>query len=119
MIQAIIPYKEYATITRRTLFIHIWRENNKNIFSEWCQSVRQLRTDGGPRPFLKLQNITFIDKAQHFSASQATQAKIYFKQKKYKKAIDAFKILSLKYPEKNAFFADQIKRVRILQKNKS
>ena len=39
-----------------------------------------------------------------------TLAKIYLKQQKYKKAIDAFRILSLKYPEKNAFFADQIKK---------
>ena len=44
-----------------------------------------------------------------------TLAKIYLKQKKYKKAIDAFKILSLKYPEKNAFFAVQIKKIKEIQ----
>ena len=47
-----------------------------------------------------------------------TLAKIYLKQKKYKKAIDAFKILSLKYPEKNAFFADQIKKIKKLENKK-
>ena len=76
-IKNIIPYKEYATITHRTLFIYIWCEKLKNIYSEWCHSTRQLRTDGGPRPFLKLKNITFIDKTRHFSAPQAKQAKIY------------------------------------------
>ena len=48
-----------------------------------------------------------------------TLAKVYLEQKKYSKAIKAYDILSLKYPEKSGFFADQIKRVRILQKNKS
>ena len=47
-----------------------------------------------------------------------TLAKIYLKQQKYKKAIDAFRILSLKYPEKNAFFADQIKKIKKLENKK-
>lgn len=47
-----------------------------------------------------------------------TLAKIYLKQKKYKKAIDAFRVLSLKYPEKNAFFADQIKKIKKLKDKK-
>ncbi len=48
-----------------------------------------------------------------------TLAKVYLEQKKYENAIQAYRILSLKYPEKSGFFADQIKRVQILQKNKS
>tara|TARA_Y100001970_G_scaffold46536_2_gene58600 strand:- start:40215 stop:40850 length:636 start_codon:yes stop_codon:yes gene_type:complete len=47
-----------------------------------------------------------------------TLAKIYLKQKKYNKAKDAFKILSLKYPEKNAFFANQIKKIKKLENKK-
>jgi len=45
-----------------------------------------------------------------------TLAKVYLEQKKYKKAIQAFKILSLKYPEKSSFFASQIKLVQKIQK---
>ncbi|APD06513.1 hypothetical protein UJ101_00982 [Flavobacteriaceae bacterium UJ101] len=45
-----------------------------------------------------------------------TLAKIYVEQKKYDKAIQAFKILSLKYPEKSGFFADQIKAIKKLDK---
>lgn len=48
-----------------------------------------------------------------------TLAKVYLEQKKYSKAIKAYEILSLKYPEKSGFFADQIKKIRNLQKNKS
>ncbi|MCH2034560.1 MAG: hypothetical protein MK202_13700 [Tenacibaculum sp.] len=46
-----------------------------------------------------------------------TLAKIYLEQKKYDNAIKAYEILSLKYPEKSTFFADQIKKIRILQKS--
>lgn len=48
-----------------------------------------------------------------------TLAKVYITQKKYDDAIQAYKILSLKYPEKSTFFANQIERIEILQKNKS
>lgn len=44
-----------------------------------------------------------------------TLAKVYLEQKKYKKAIQAYTILSLKYPEKSGFFADRIKAVEKLQ----
>ncbi|WP_088339593.1 hypothetical protein [Robiginitalea sediminis] len=40
-----------------------------------------------------------------------TLARVYLEQGKYKKAIQAYRILSLKYPEKSGFFADQIKAV--------
>ncbi|WP_291869780.1 hypothetical protein [Maribacter sp.] len=46
-----------------------------------------------------------------------TLAKVYLEQKKYKKAIQAYKILSLKYPEKSSFFADRIKAVEKLQQD--
>ena len=38
-----------------------------------------------------------------------TLAKIYLKQKRYDHALEIFKSLSLKYPEKNVYFADQIR----------
>jgi hypothetical protein len=42
-----------------------------------------------------------------------TLAKVYLEQKKYLKAIQAYDILILKYPEKSSFFADRIKDIRI------
>ncbi|HJD76643.1 hypothetical protein GGR06_002323 [Bacteroides reticulotermitis] len=38
-----------------------------------------------------------------------TLAKIYIKQRRYSKALEIIKKLSLKYPKKNAYFADQIR----------
>ncbi len=44
-----------------------------------------------------------------------TLAHVYVEQKKYEKAITAFTILSLKYPEKSSFFAHQIQAIKKLQ----
>jgi len=47
-----------------------------------------------------------------------TLARVYVEQKNYKKAKQAYKILSLKYPEKSGSFADQIRAIDELQDNK-
>ena len=47
-----------------------------------------------------------------------TLAKVFVKQKKYNNALEAYQILGLKYPEKNSFFADQIKEIKRLKKLK-
>ena len=46
-----------------------------------------------------------------------TLAKVYLEQKKYNKAIQAYEILILKYPEKSSFFADRINEIKNLQQN--
>ncbi len=46
-----------------------------------------------------------------------TLARVYLEQKKYQKAIDAYEILILKYPEKSLFFADRIENIKKLQQN--
>jgi hypothetical protein len=48
-----------------------------------------------------------------------TLAKVYLAQKKYENALVAYRILSLKNPEKSSFFANQITKIEQLQKNKS
>lgn len=44
-----------------------------------------------------------------------TLARIYVEQGNYKKAIQSYRILSLKYPKKSGLFADQIKAIELLQ----
>ncbi|RTL11947.1 MAG: hypothetical protein EKK56_07380 [Flavobacteriaceae bacterium] len=46
-----------------------------------------------------------------------TLAKVYLEQKKYTKAIQAYEILILKYPEKSSFFANRINEIKNLQQN--
>ena len=63
-------------------------------------------------------DIKVSENQQNNQLATETLAKVYLEQKKYDSAIQAYKILSLKYPEKSGFFADQIKRIQILQNNK-
>ncbi|AOW21671.1 hypothetical protein [Urechidicola croceus] len=63
-------------------------------------------------------NSTLIEhnKADYDSLMTETLAKVYLEQKKYENAIKAYRILSLKYPEKSSFFADRIKAIKLLDK---
>ena len=58
-----------------------------------------------------------INKDDNSHLMTETLAKVYLEQKKYQKAIQAYEILILKYPEKSSFFADRIADIKILQQN--
>ena len=75
--------------------------------------------DADPKisPLGKTENYHSVVKEDFYSDELMTEtlAKLLVKQKKYKKAISAYKILSLKYPEKNVFFAGQIQKIMNFQ----
>uniref|UniRef100_UPI00404B21C7 tetratricopeptide repeat protein n=1 Tax=Flavobacterium sp. TaxID=239 RepID=UPI00404B21C7 len=58
-----------------------------------------------------------ISKEEPTHLMTETLAKVYLEQKKYTKAIQAYEILILKYPEKSSFFANRIKNIKDLQQN--
>jgi len=58
---------------------------------------------------------TFTEDTSHLMTE--TLARVYLEQKKYSKAIQAYEILILKYPEKSSFFADRISDIKIMQQN--
>ncbi len=68
-----------ATITHGWRSSTIFDVEKCNVYKQWRHSTRQLRTDGGPTPFLKLNNRTLTGKTRHFSAPQTKQAKIYLR----------------------------------------
>ncbi|SDH08759.1 tetratricopeptide repeat protein [Winogradskyella thalassocola] len=69
-------------------------------------------TNNAPKPKLVNNDNPISD-----SLMTETLARIYLEQKNYDKAIQSYKILSLKYPEKSSFFAHQIKLVKELKDN--
>jgi hypothetical protein len=78
---------------------------------------RFIEADPKISPVAKAEAVESVLKQEFNSEELMTEtlAKVLVKQKKYKKAISAYKILSLKYPEKNVFFAGQIQKIRKLQ----
>ena len=63
----------------------------------------------------KSDNNIIIDTKIKDELITETLAKIYVTQKKFNKAIKAYDILSLKYPKKSSFFADQINYIKKLK----
>ncbi|WP_338407475.1 tetratricopeptide repeat protein [uncultured Flavobacterium sp.] len=61
----------------------------------------------------------YFEPNKHDNSSLMTEtlARVYLEQKKYQKAMQAYEILILKYPEKSSFFADRISDIKILQQN--
>jgi tetratricopeptide (TPR) repeat protein len=58
-----------------------------------------------------------LSQQDHTHLMTETLARVYLEQKKYQKAIQAYEILILKYPEKSSFFADRISEIKRLQQN--
>ena len=67
-------------------------------------------TTTSPKPRLVNNDDTLED-----SLMTETLARIYVEQKNFRKAIQSYRILSLKYPEKSTFFANQIKAIKELR----
>lgn len=74
-------------------------------------------TDGqaGDIPAQETDELPEIDEDDGFFTE--TLAKIYIKQQRYGKALEIIRRLSLKYPKKNAYFADQIRFLEKLVQN--
>ena len=120
-------------------------EEQKMLFVDWVLSYRNSEKESENRPLeSKIEIIdSFLEKNPKitnrkkksdeqdflnlasdikFNKSELmteTLAKIYVKQKKIKKALYAYKILSLKYPKKSSFFANQIKKLQKKQNKKT
>ena len=111
--------------------ITVPNENNLHSFLQWLEVIDDKTTDRTPSKFdwiddFVAQNAKIIpaksttskkdlSKENPLSKNEImteTLAHLYWKQKKYDEAKKAFKILSLKYPEKSSLFADHIKQIK-------
>ncbi|WP_044402904.1 hypothetical protein [Lacinutrix sp. Hel_I_90] len=95
--------KENTGLTKAKKFALIERFIEKN------PKLEAKRTSASKHNIAKAQMI------QPEALMTETLARIYVEQKNYTKAIQSYKILILKYPEKSGFFADQIKAIKQLQ----
>ena len=111
--------------------ITVPNENNLHSFLQWLELIDDNTSDRTPSKFdwiddFLAQNAKInptknaattkdLSKENPLSKNEImteTLAHLYWKQKKYDEAKKAFKILSLKYPEKSSLFADHIKQIK-------
>ena len=114
-----------------------FNEGEKCSFSEWLSLSKTKKIERKPKPqqtnlinkFIDKTTISTPKKEVFFNAGDVakeslvennelvtpTLAKVYLEQGYYPKAISAYEKLSLKYPEKNSFFAKQIKLINELK----
>jgi tetratricopeptide (TPR) repeat protein len=96
----------------------VQQEKNKNIKSELIDKF----IETSPKISAVKHGVTStaridINKEDNSYLMTETLARVYLEQKKHQKAIQAYEILILKYPEKSSFFADRIADIKILQQN--
>ncbi|WP_298310347.1 hypothetical protein [uncultured Aquimarina sp.] len=91
------------------------QEHKFNLIDEFIASNPKIKPAEKNAPARNLANNHMVAPDELMTE---TLARVYLAQKKYKKAIQAYKILILKNPEKSGFFADQIRAIKKLQENK-
>ena len=89
-------------------------KQNKNKQIDLVEKFLKERLKIVPKKNVSLKPPDIIEKSitEKQMLMTETLANLYVKQKKYDKAIQAFRILSLKYPKKSSYFANQIKEIK-------
>ncbi len=82
------------------------------LIDDFLTSKKRIDPD---RNYLNTEDLSEKSLVSNDELMTETLAKVLMKQKKYNKALEAYQILGLKYPEKNSFFANQIKKIRKLK----
>jgi len=98
--------EEHQPITQQSL------EEKLNLIDKFIETKPKIKPVKQEGQIVNLANASNI---QSESLMTETLARIYLEQKQYKKAIQSYKVLSLKYPEKSGFFADQIRAIKEIQ----
>ena len=121
-----IPFKKTDSFSfnewlNLTHFEPIKREEEKTDEKSENDLIEQfIRTGKRLKPGKTTDTTDYSEPASEVGEHLMTEtlALVYLEQKKYDKAITAFRILSLKYPKKSSFFANRIKEIEKLR-NKS
>jgi tetratricopeptide (TPR) repeat protein len=82
------------------------------------KEIEVISSSAGTAPSVS-ESIRLSDEVFPESSFTETLARIYIKQKRYDRALEIIKSLYLKYPEKNSYFADQIRFLEKLIANTS
>ena len=109
-----IERENSATIEIKSTIIDPEKQKKNELidrFIEASPKIPPIKKEAEPKVFLEpsSENNSYL--------MTETLARVYLEQNKYDKAIQAYEILILKYPEKSSFFANRISDIKILQHN--
>lgn len=97
-------------------------EEKLNLVDSFVEKLPELKKKSRLQKPLETKSSVNMNKlmedSEEGSMVTETLAKVYVRQKHYDKAIKAYEIMKLKYPEKSTFFADQISEIKKLINSK-
>ena len=118
-----LSFSKWISISQKQIFNNV-ESTKKNNFENWSLINSFLDNNNETRSIKKISSSSDIDLSyrNNFSDEELmteTLAKIFVKQEKFDKALQAYRILSLKYPEKNGLFALQIVQIKKILNKKN
>ncbi|MDR1876354.1 MAG: hypothetical protein LBQ84_01875 [Flavobacteriaceae bacterium] len=116
-----LPFNQWVSLSNQKISVNYkvsTEEKQRDVIAKFIENNPKITT---PKKEAKLrQEIEFKkDEIKDIANLMTiTLARLYVEQGKYETAITAFKILSLKYPEKSSYFASEIKKIKKIKNSK-
>jgi len=108
-------FLDWISIVQTKKIIRSKKQNPDEIINLFLENKPKIKNNTKQRFFNASENARKSIKENNDIITE-TLAKVYAKQEHFEKAILAYQKLSLKYPQKSSYFADQIKVIKKLNK---
>ena len=108
-------FLDWISIVQTKKIIRSKKQNPNEIINLFLENKPKIKNNTKQRFFNASENARKSIKENNDIITE-TLAKVYAKQEHFEKAILAYQKLSLKYPQKSSYFADQIKVIKKLNK---
>lgn len=108
-------FLDWISIVQTKKIVRSKKQNPDEIVNLFLENKPKIKNNTKQRFFNASENARKSIKENNDIITE-TLAKVYAKQEHFEKAILAYQKLSLKYPQKSSYFADQIKVIKKLKK---
>ena len=108
-------FLDWISIVETKKIVRSKKQNPDEIINLFLENKPKIKNNTKQRFFNASENARKSIKENNDIITE-TLAKVYTKQEHFEKAILAYQKLSMKYPQKSSYFADQIKVIKKLKK---